>query len=125
MKRFLAVFGFGFIGSALRLGMTQILPSHHYFTLILINITGSFLLAIITNALPIVMPIPGELLTGLTVGLVGSFTTFSTFCLDSVQLGQTNPFWSLCYCLLSISLGLSAAYLGVKQSHRLIRRHQQ
>lgn len=125
MKRFLAVFGFGFIGSAIRLGMTQISSSHHYFTLILINITGSFLLAVITNVLPIVMPIPSELLTGLTVGLIGSFTTFSTFCLDTVQLGQSNSLWAFCYCLLSISLGLSADYLGVKLSHRLIRRHQQ
>nr|WP_054701862.1 hypothetical protein [Secundilactobacillus odoratitofui] len=69
--------------------MTQISPSHHYFTLILINITGSFLLAVITNALPIVMPIPSELLTGLTVGLLVVLRHFQLFALmpfNSVSL---------------------------------------
>src|SRR6476660_2371520 len=47
---------------------------------LLINLTGSFLLGVVTSRLVIPKKLHPHLLTALTTGVIGSYTTFSTFC---------------------------------------------
>jgi fluoride exporter len=55
--------------------------------------------------------------TGIATGLVGSFTTFSTFSVETVRLGVEAGRWgtAVVYVLLSIWCGIALAWLG----HRL------
>lgn len=123
LKRIGYIFTFGFIGSLLRLWLTTIFAQYHFVTVLAINVLGSFLLALITGALPFVIPISPELLSGLSVGLVGSFTTFSTFCVDTVNLGTQQGFLlAATYWAISLVLGILAASWGFSLSHRIQQR---
>ena len=49
-----------------------------------------------------------------TVGLLGGFTTFSTFALEGVALWQSDqPLRAVAYALGSVLLSLAAAALGL------------
>ncbi len=76
-----------------------------------VNIVGSFLLAFIVFGLgdnwrP-------ELKLGITTGFLGSFTTFSTFEVETLQLiDNGNVVAALSYVVLSVVVGFLAALLG-------------
>src|SRR5699024_12854506 len=60
-----------------------------------VNLTGAFLLSFLLF-LPITKEkIPPFILTGVTAGLVGAYTTFSTFTLDMIELSEPHLFISL------------------------------
>jgi CrcB protein len=78
-----------------------------------INLSGSLVLGVLTgSALH-----HGVSATGLTVagtGLIGAYTTFSTFTFDSVRLAEADRWGlSLLNVAASIVLGLGAAGLGL------------
>ncbi|NLR32304.1 fluoride efflux transporter FluC [Levilactobacillus tujiorum] len=118
-KKISYIFVFAFCGSLLRLGLTA-MTSHHLTTILLINVAGSFLLAFISKSLPTLIPLSEAAMAGLTVGLVGSFTTFSTFSMDVVHLLQQGAMGlALTYWLASLLLGCGAAVLGFRSSARV------
>ncbi|KRK47883.1 fluoride efflux transporter FluC [Secundilactobacillus kimchicus] len=121
MKKIIAIAGFGFLGALLRLTLTQLAGSHHALMTILINVAGSLLLAVVTGLLPLWLPVSDTILTGLSVGFVGTFTTFSTFCVDTVTLQQP---WGAVYWLISLALGYGAAWTGVTLTDRAIARRK-
>lgn len=58
----------------------------------------------------------------LVVGLLGSFTTFSTLCIETIQLLMTHGvIAALVYQGLTISIGLGAVVLGSAITQRVIR----
>lgn len=121
LKRIIAIFGFGFLGSAIRLGLTTLLGTHHYLTIFCINVVGSLLLALITQALPRLLPISPAILSGLSVGLIGSFTTFSTFSVDTVTLmQQAGDLLAGLYFAGSLFCGCLAALWGRQLSHKWV-----
>ena len=78
-----------------------------------INVGGSlaagFLVAIVVErgALsPVLRPL-------LVVGILGGFTTFSTFAVQALRLGEGAPLSALAYVAASIILGLLAAAAGL------------
>lgn len=79
----------------------------------IVNITGSFVLGAI-YALALRQGFISEnLLLFLTVGFCGSFTTFSTFSYENLQLlRQENYLIFTSYTLLSVFLSILAAFLG-------------
>lgn len=118
-KKISYIFVFAFCGSLLRLGLTA-MTSHHLTTILFINVAGSFLLAFISKSLPALIPLSEAAMAGLTVGLVGSFTTFSTFSMDVVHLLQQGAMGlALTYWLASLLLGCGAAVLGFRSSARV------
>jgi len=122
LKKLSAIFAFAFCGSLLRLGLTS-MTNHHLTTILLINVVGSFLLAFISKTLPTLIPLSEAVMAGLTVGLVGSFTTFSTFSMDVVALLQQGALGlALIYWLTSLLLGCGAAVLGFRISARVTER---
>ena len=73
-----------------------------------VNITGAFLIGVLTGAATY-----GDAGRLLMTGLLGGFTTFSTWMLDSHRLrehGHRRAFWLNLG--LSLALGLPAVWLG-------------
>lgn len=80
---------------------------------LLINIAGSFLLALIFTIRYGVFHKNDNIKLGITTGFLGAFTTFSTMCKEAVRLvNQGNAGTAFIYIGLSTIIGLSAAYFG-------------
>ncbi len=115
MRRLLYIFLLAFIGGILRGFFTLLAGDDHFIATIIINLIGAFALAFITGALPYLIEISNDLMTGLSVGLVGGFTTFSTFSFDSVNLLLNHKIGiGLLYVLVSLIGGLILAHIGTK-----------
>lgn len=118
---------FALIGGSARYGIDQLLgsPTFPWVTL-LINLTGSFLLAWISSTLGQFAHIPGSLTLGLGTGMIGAYTTFSTFTLELWHLWQHGQ-WVLVggYALGSLILGPICALAGIYASHWFVKRAQQ
>lgn len=109
----------GFIGSILRYGVSEVfantsIHSFPYVTLT-VNIIGSFFLAFLTSYFYDRTFRTSPLYIGICTGLIGSFTTFSTFSMETVQLWRENEYFlAICYVGLSIFIGLYVSYFGVQ-----------
>lgn len=81
----------------------------------LTNMAGSFILGWFTTFLPRLKFIHPYMVTALGTGLVGSFTTFSTFSVETVHL-ITESKWgtAILYVLLSLWGGLLSSWLGYR-----------
>ena len=114
-----AIFVGGGIGSVLRyavtLGVTQRLGPGFPWGTFTINIVGSFIIGIVselsqTRALGITPLVRVFLMTG----VIGGFTTFSTFSLDIVTLASERAeLLALLYGGGSVILGFLAAFAGI------------
>lgn len=85
---------------------------------LLINVTGSLLLTFVYGVLDAdSMPVWRAFLG---VGVLGGFTTFSTFSLDAVRLAQDGH-WerALAYAVSSVGLSLGGAVLGLRLADAL------
>lgn len=72
-----------------------------------INLTGSFILGWLTNAFRGSKKVHPYFLTALTTGVVGSYTTFSTFSYETVHLFETQKYlFGMLYMLISLFGGL-------------------
>lgn len=103
----------GFIGSiarfALSLGIRALAPGFPIATLI-INVLGSFAIGYIAGSAE---KYSASTLLFLSVGVLGGFTTFSTFSLETLELirhHQVGP--AVANILLSVLLGLAAVWFG-------------
>lgn len=114
----------GALGAAARylLGFVHIVnvPSVFPFNTLLINVLGCFCLAALLAAFPLTTIKP-QLQLGLTTGLLGAFTTFSTLCRECVTLlyiGQSMT--AMVYMFLSLILGFLAVFLGYAAANALL-----
>ncbi|UQS87205.1 CrcB family protein [Nicoliella spurrieriana] len=120
MRRIIYIICFGFLGGALREWLTLLSGNQHFAMIIAINLIGTFLLSFIASTLPLLMNISSDVLSGITVGFIGSFTTFSTFTVDFVKLlkiSLINSFW---YLSISLIFGYIFALIGVKLADYVI-----
>jgi len=84
---------------------------------ILINVTGSFLIAVVMELSAITGAISQELRIFLTTGILGGYTTYSSFNYESLRLAQEGTFGlaglnlaiTVLGCLVSGTLGIIAA----------------
>lgn len=114
-----AVLAGGGIGSLLRylitFGMMQRLgPGFPWWTFF-INITGSIVIGIVYE-LTQTRVFPGTPLVRLFLmtGVLGGYTTFSTFSLETLQLASDRAFLlALVYAAGSVAAGVAGAYSGV------------
>lgn len=108
----------GMLGCWARYGMTVLVQTIYgrdfpYATLS-INVLGSFLMGFLFIETVERLTISPELRTGVLTGLVGGFTTFSTYSMEIlllVEQGETGK--AVLYFVLSSALGFGAAFLGV------------
>ncbi|GEK29305.1 fluoride efflux transporter FluC [Furfurilactobacillus siliginis] len=125
MKKIIAVGGFAFIGGSLRELLELLFPmtSQWFATTILINVIGAFLLAMINFWLANRLPLPSELVLGLGTGMIGAFTTFSSFSLECVKLMTTgHVVIVVSYLALSLIGGILAALGGKRLAVWLLAR---
>ena len=117
----------GFLGSAFRYylsGVVQATTKSYgfpYGTLV-VNILGCFFIGALSELAESRGLLSSEARLLLVVGLLGGFTTFSTFTnerLNLIRLGQILP--GLLNVLVSVSLGLFAVWAGRLGAHALWR----
>ena len=116
MIKLIYVAGGGAVGAVLRYLTSNFyrfyFPNFPIGTLF-INFIGSFLIGILASNLESRGTSYIFITYFLIIGILGSFTTFSTFSLETVQLvNDKKLFLSLIYILLSISLCIFGAFFG-------------
>ncbi|HET7628587.1 MAG TPA: fluoride efflux transporter CrcB [Bacillales bacterium] len=89
------------------------------------NIAGAFILGWFTTYVIAARRLHPQLSAAIGTGLIGSFTTFSTFSVETVELLRGGH-WALAllYGLASMVGGLLAAALGCLLGKRLVRRRE-
>jgi len=107
----------GTLGCWARYGMTNLIQAIYgrdfpYATLS-INVLGSFLMGFLFIETLERLTISPQLRIGILTGFIGGFTTFSTFAMETVLLGEQGEIAkSLLYIALSLVLGLLGAFGG-------------
>lgn len=84
----------------------------------LVNVLGSFAFGVIVGLAQHRVPLSNDARAFLLVGVLGGFTTFSTFAIDGLTLlrdGQSGL--ALVYLLGQVVLGVAAAWLGIRLAH--------
>ncbi len=108
----------GALGSVARylvgLGMTRLLGVSFPWSTLTVNIVGSFAIGFLTELVARRFDASTELRLLLVVGILGGFTTFSSFSLDTMALVERGATASaVAYVGASIVLSLSAAFGGL------------
>jgi CrcB protein len=87
----------------------------------LVNIIGSLVMGFLSVALVHRFNVSDEVRYGLLVGFLGSFTTFSTFAMDSLHwIDNGAIFKSISYILLSVLFCLFGAWAGLVTAKQMI-----
>ena len=107
----------GFIGAASRYLLSLLINRYNLnafpVSTLIINIFGSFLIGLLVEILAVQNPNNKKLLLFLTTGILGGFTTFSTFSLETINLYQNgNTFLAILNIVLSIVFCLVGVVLG-------------
>ncbi|MEO7201459.1 MAG: CrcB family protein [Candidatus Tumulicola sp.] len=114
---FAAVAAGGAIGSMLRYAVAIVMverlgPGFPWHTA-LINVAGSFCIGVIAAYAQSSTGLSPYVGAFLTIGVLGGFTTFSTFSFDTVTLLSESPALAVAYCVGSVVLGVLAAIAGL------------
>ena len=115
-KAWAAVAAGGLVGTELRFGLGILFPEQAGsvpWTTLAINVTGSFVLGMLTTVWIARPHTAFWLRAGIGPGLLGSFTTFSALVgsVDQLARGGFHAVW-ISYLVLSVLLGRAAAALG-------------
>ena len=79
-----------------------------------VNISGCFLIGLLFTALTERFDVNAELRAALTVGFLGAYTTFSTFALETVGLGEVEKLGlAVLNVVLSVLVGIAAVRIGM------------
>ena len=117
MNMFLAIAVGGAIGAVLRhavsTGMYGWLGMGFPWGTLVVNVLGSLALGAVVEAGASTLKLTPELRALIATGLLGAFTTFSTFALDAANLFDRQAMISgILYVGLSVSLCIGGFYLG-------------
>lgn len=109
LYNFFAVFIGSGIGGVCRWGLSNWLNGNHPYGTLAVNVVGCFLIGCLSR----VLPADSQYKLLLITGFCGGFTTFSTFINENFLLLRGSQLVvSLTYILISILLGLIAAWIG-------------
>jgi CrcB protein len=121
----LAVAGGGAVGAALRWGVGQWLPWHppaFPWATATVNVVGCLAIGLVLGWLLTTAGQPRWLRPFLATGLLGGFTTFSAFAVETVRLLDDGAgSVALAYVAASLALGLLAVRVGARTVVRIRR----
>ncbi|MFD1849459.1 fluoride efflux transporter CrcB [Oceanobacillus bengalensis] len=111
----------GMIGALLRYAISMILAGDYVFpyATLITNFIGCFLLSFLLNHSSIRSKLRDDVFTGLTTGLIGAFTTFSTFAVETIELWNENVLFALLYTGISMIGGLAFCFMGFMLSTKI------
>ena len=118
MRQLLLVFVGGGLGAALRHGVNLLslrwVGSGWPWGTLFINVSGSVLMGVVAALFSLKLSLPPLLRPFIATGILGGYTTFSTFSLETALLferGQPGP--ALLYALGSVLLGVAGLFAGM------------
>ena len=106
---------FGSIGRYLLSGAVyQLFPNLHFpIGTTVVNVSGCFLIGFITALVEVRNLLSPEVRVFLLIGMLGGFTTFSTFGYETIALLRDGAFFSgLANVLIQVVFGISAVWLS-------------
>ncbi|MGD9488268.1 MAG: fluoride efflux transporter CrcB [Calditrichaceae bacterium] len=117
MKLIIIGFG-GFIGAVLRYELSgwtyRLMGSRLPYGTLAVNVIGSFILGFFLVLAEGRFAISPQIRNFVAVGILGAFTTFSTFSFETMALLQQNLFkQALLNILLNVILALTAVWMGM------------
>ena len=81
---------------------------------LVVNLSGAFLLGVLTTVIVDRAALPAELRGPVLIGFIGAYTTFSTFMLESWRLVEAGSYGLAVMNLAgSVGLGLAAVFAGL------------
>ena len=109
----------GAVGAGLRYGLAAFIQSASSDTFpygtLAANILGCLLIGILTGLFANAWPVPEWIRLCLIVGVLGGFTTFSSFGLETISLIQDGRLWAATlYVVVSNLGGLLSVFIGLK-----------
>ncbi len=118
--RLLLVVGVGAgIGGIMRLLVTQLVVArwgagYGHIATLLINVSGSFLIGVVIELAQTRADFHPLWRSFFATGILGGYTTFSTFSLEAFTLAQEGMLWTAAgYVAGSVALGIGGAVLGI------------
>ena len=107
----------GGLGALLRYYVASLVqPAGYLFNwgILFVNISGGFVMGLIVEASALKFNLSPDLRAFLTVGILGGYTTFSTFSLDSALLLQRGEYLQAAgYAVGSVVLSILALFAGL------------
>ena len=120
MIKLIAVLAGGAVGTGFRYLISTLIysrvkqPAFPYATF-LINVTGSFVIGLLVELFESRLPVSPTLRVALLTGVLGGYTTFSSYSLETFSLVRNGEAWlAALNALGSVALGLVAVWLGVR-----------
>ncbi|AFI83413.2 camphor resistance protein CrcB [Methylophaga nitratireducenticrescens] len=114
----------GAVGAILRFAMSngvyKLFGRDFPYGTLAVNVLGSLLIGVLFILLIEKLAVAAEWRAGLLVGLLGAFTTFSTFSLETFTLMENGAFIKAgLNVFLSVVLCLAATWLGISLGRQL------
>lgn len=115
---YLIVFIGAGVGGALRhgvnVGATKLFGYGFPFGTFIVNVTGSFAMGLFAGYFAYRAGVPQHVRLFLTTGILGGYTTFSTFSLDAAVLIERNSLGTAAaYMIGSVAAGIAALFFGL------------
>ncbi len=125
MSIYLAIAAGGSLGAMARYWLSgatyQWLGQHFPFGTLAVNLAGSLAMGFLSVLLVHRFDVSDEIRIGLLAGFLGSFTTFSTFAMDSLHLASNGAMLKAAsYIALSVLLCIAGAWAGLITARQLI-----
>jgi CrcB protein len=116
----------GVLGALARWAVTEALPHSPGawpWATFLVNITGCLLIGVLLAVLLALFPHSPWLRPFLAVGVLGGFTTYSTFAVEAVRLVESgHPALATGYVLASVTGGVAAVVVGLLAGRAVVGR---
>lgn len=109
----------GALGASARYGLDRLIVQRSFsvfpWSTFAINLTGCLVIGVVTAALTDRPGVPSWVRVGLAMGVIGGYTTFSTFAQETFDLlDDGRAALALAYAGGSILLGVAAVIAGMK-----------